>query len=387
MKIVSLETFPVRIPYRHSEESSIIDRDGVSDVIVRLRTDNGLVGWGESCTAADTSGIESALRAMAPFVVGRDPWQSEAIYRDVFTSGGWQFQAMTGNFAFAAIDMALWDLCGKECGQPLYRLFGGALRDEVDYFYYLRWGTPEEMAEQGRDGIERGYSVYYLKVGVNTRAEAAMLEALRSTVGPQAKIRLDANQSWSMPEARKALEDWHARFDIDFVEAPVSIDPIENMLDLRRPGLPSLCVNEGLWREADAMRIIKSRCCELPVFLELLGRLTAPLPHAEPPRASRGPVGVQAHPRRARSHRGGRTSHDAVRSQCVRRPSADRPVHDGRHPHRAHSDRRRPEMGPNRGAGIGRRGGRGQTGGLPRGVSARGRVRSVSPGRARLTSP
>jgi glucarate dehydratase len=61
----------------------------------------------------------------------------EAILRDVFVAGGWQFQAMTGNFAFAGIDMALWDLCGKACGQPLYRLFGGAVRDTVDYFYYL----------------------------------------------------------------------------------------------------------------------------------------------------------------------------------------------------------------------------------------------------------
>ena len=93
-----------------------------------------------------------------------------------------------------------------------------------------------------------------------------MLEALRSTLGPQAKIRLDVNQSWSLPQARKTLEDWHARFDIDFVEAPVSIDPIENMFDLRGPGLPALCANEGLWREADAMRIIKSRCCEYLCF-------------------------------------------------------------------------------------------------------------------------
>ncbi len=266
MKIVALETFPVRIPYAHREESAIVDRDGVSDVIVRLRTDDGLVGWGEACTAADTAGIDSALRAMAPFVLGRDPWQSEAIARDVFISGGWQFQAMTGSFAFAAIDMALWDLCGKACGQPLYRLFGGALREEVDYFYYLRRGTPEEMAAQGRDGIERGYSVFYLKVGVDARAERAMLEALRHAIGAEARIRLDVNQAWSIPEARNILRDWHACFGIDFVEAPVPIDPIENMLDLRRPGLPSLCVNEGLWREADAMRIIRSRCCEYLCF-------------------------------------------------------------------------------------------------------------------------
>ena len=82
---------------------------------------------------------------MRPIVLGRDPFDMEAIARDVFVAGGWQFQPMTGNFAFAGIDMALWDLCAKASGQPLYRLFGGAVRDEVDYFYYLNWGTPAEI--------------------------------------------------------------------------------------------------------------------------------------------------------------------------------------------------------------------------------------------------
>ena len=266
MKIANLETFPVSVPYTHDEVSSIIARGGVSDVIVKLTTDEGLVGWGESCTAADTAGIESAIRAMAPFVVGRDPWQTEAIARDVFVTGAWQFQPMTGNFAFAGIDMALWDLCGKACGQPLYRLFGGALHDEIDYFYFLHQASAEEVAAQGRDGVERGYSVFYLKVGVDAKAEEAMLEALRQAIGSDAKIRIDVNQAWSLPEAARTLADWHARFDIDFVEAPVPIDPLENMLDLRRPGLPSLCVNEGLSREANVVRVIKSRCADYLCF-------------------------------------------------------------------------------------------------------------------------
>ncbi|MDE0201908.1 MAG: mandelate racemase/muconate lactonizing enzyme family protein [Rhodospirillaceae bacterium] len=262
MRIAKLETFPVRVPYKHDELSSIVARSGVSDVIVKLTTDCGLVGWGESCTAADTAGIESAIRSMAPFVVGRDPWETEAIARDVFISGGWQFQEMTGNFAFAGIDMALWDLCGKSCGQPLYRLFGGALRDEVDYFYYLHWGTPDEVARQGRDGIGRGYAVFYLKVGRDTALEEDMLAALREAIGPDARIRIDVNQAWTLPEAHRTLLRWHARFDLDFVEAPVPIDPVENMADLRQPGLPALCANEGLWREADAIRIVQSRSCD-----------------------------------------------------------------------------------------------------------------------------
>jgi L-alanine-DL-glutamate epimerase-like enolase superfamily enzyme len=190
----------------------------------------------------------------------------DAIARDVFVAGAWQFQAMTGNFAFAGIDMALWDLCAKACGQPLYRLFGGTVRETVDYFYYLRWSTPEAVAEQCRDGVERGYTVFYLKVGVDAAAEAAMLAAVRRTIGPERKIRIDANQAWTVPEAAGLLADWHQKFDLDFVEAPVPIDPPELMLDLKRRVPVPLCVNEGLWREADAWRIIDSRCGDFLCF-------------------------------------------------------------------------------------------------------------------------
>ena len=113
---------------------------------------------------------------------------------------------MTGNFAFGGIDMALWDLCGKECGQPLYRLLGGAMRDEVDYFYYMEWGTPKEIEKQCKDGVARGYQAYYIKVGVDEQKEEAMLEALRGAIGPEGKLRIDVNQAYVLfrPQARES---------------------------------------------------------------------------------------------------------------------------------------------------------------------------------------
>lgn len=266
MKIVKLEAFPVRVPYKHLELSSLIVRGGVTDTIVKITADNGLVGWGECTRAADAAGIESAVTAMTPLLLGRDPWDKEAIMRDLYIPALWGFQPMTGNFAYAGIDMALWDLCGKECGQPLYRMFGGAMREEVNYFYYMVWGDEASIEAQGRDGVARGYTVFYLKVGIDIQAETAMLDALRRTIGPERKIRIDVNQAWTMPQAVRHLTAWHAAFDLDFVEAPVPIDPIENFLELKGRVSAPLCVNEGLWRTADAYRIIKSRCADYLCF-------------------------------------------------------------------------------------------------------------------------
>jgi L-alanine-DL-glutamate epimerase-like enolase superfamily enzyme len=266
MKIVSLETYPVSIPYSQTERSARVQRGGVSDVVVKLTTDTGLVGWGESCSGADTASIEAAVRSMAPFVVGRDPWDNEAIARDVYRTGLWDYRVQTGNFAYAGIDMALWDLCGKACGQPIYRLFGGALRQSVDYFFYLANGTPEELTAQCLRGVERGYSCFYLKVGVDERAEEAMLLAIRAAIGPERKIRIDANEAWSLPEATRLISRWHALVQLDVAEAPVRASPLGLMQALHDRTSVALCANEGLGSESDALRMIESGGADILCF-------------------------------------------------------------------------------------------------------------------------
>src|SRR4029078_145464 len=190
MKNIRLETWTLSVPYLHDEISSRVARSGVTDTIVRLTADNGLVGWGERTSGPNAASIEQAVLSFEPLLLGRDPWQSEAIARDFFKTALWAWRPPSGNFAFAGIAQALWDLGGKECGQPLYRLFGGALRDEVDYFYYLARGTPEAITRQGTLGVDRGYTCFYLKVGLDERAETEMLEALRAAIGPTRKIRV-----------------------------------------------------------------------------------------------------------------------------------------------------------------------------------------------------
>src|SRR5438445_8261266 len=147
--------------------------------------------------------------------------------------------------------MALWDICGQSCQQPLYNLFGGKVRERANYFYYLAQGTPAEIARQCRDGLARGFHVFYLKVGIDIEAEVEMVRALRETIGPKAKIRLDANGAWKVNEAVRNL----ARLDdylIDFIEEPVCQEPDAGMHGVRSRTPEEACATEGLWPVADA---------------------------------------------------------------------------------------------------------------------------------------
>ena len=258
MKIATVETIPVSVPYRHREVSSQVARDGVSDVLVKVTTAEGLVGWGESCCGADTASVEDALRAMTPFVVGRDPWNREAMRRDVFTHGLWQFRSGTGNFAWAGIDMALWDICGRACGQPLWRLLGGLQQKEATYFYYLARGTRESLEAQVLDGRAGGFEVFYLKVGIDDAADLEMVSVVREALGPGPRLRLDANGSWTITQALRNLRAM-GEHDIDFVEQPVRDHPVGQLAEVRARVGMAVCANEGLWSEADAYARIRAR--------------------------------------------------------------------------------------------------------------------------------
>ena len=263
--ITKLEFTPASIPYTHREASSRVNRDGVTDIVVKATTTDGLIGWGESCSGANVESVLAALRAMAPFVIGRSPWESESIRAEVFHRGDWAWRQPTACLAYPGVDMALWDICGKLCGQPLYRLFGGKLRDSANYFYYLSQGSNERIRSQCLDGVARGFTVFYLKVGVDIEAELEMVRTVRETIGPNRKIRLDANAAWTVNEALRnlALLD---RFRIDFIEQPVSQDPITNMQEVRARCPVALSANEGLWSPAEAYRQITGRTADVFCF-------------------------------------------------------------------------------------------------------------------------
>lgn len=136
----------------------------------------------------------------------------------------------------------------------------------VDYFCYLPGsGDENELEAACRDGVQRGYGVFYLKVGMDIDIDEARVALVRETIGPDRRIRVDANQAWTVAEATRNV----ARLDrhgLDFVEQPVAADPVDSMIELRRRSSVPLAANEGLWRVADAWEVISRRAADVLVF-------------------------------------------------------------------------------------------------------------------------
>ena len=264
MRVSRYDIRVANVAYQHRELSSQVARDGVTAGVLRLETDDGLVGWGEFCAGSDIASVVDAARAMMPFVLGGDPWRGEAMRRDAWHRGLWQFREGTANFAWAGIDMALADLCGQAAGVPVHALLGGALHDSLSYFWYLSGDDVDDLVAQARDGVSRGYDTFYLKVGRDEAMDIRRVYAVREVIGGR-RLRVDANGAWSVGEARRVLSRL-AEAELDFVEQPVRQVPRDLLKDLRAAVDVPLAANEGLWSEEQARERIESRVADVYCF-------------------------------------------------------------------------------------------------------------------------
>src|SRR5690242_11461184 len=132
--------------------------------LVKVTTDNGLVGWGETTLEGKPKSTVAAVEELADYLVGKDPlriehhWQQ--IYRSAFFRGGPVLMT-----ALSGLDQALWDIAGKHYGVPVYQLLGGPVRDRVRV--YAHWGIHDlteaslEVARMRLDWLrERGYTAF-----------------------------------------------------------------------------------------------------------------------------------------------------------------------------------------------------------------------------------
>ena len=188
MKIARIETVRVDVPlpgegFRPAWGPGLLQRTW-SNVLVKVFTDAGIVGY-----AAGHSLVSHIERSVAPYMIGRDPFALE-YHHQVLTNAGGPF----------FIDIALWDIIGKACGQPLYKLFGGHRTRVKAYAATCEVGTPERRAEDALRYLAEGFTALKLRLHNWTLAEDVVLvTAVRRAVGDRMAILVDANQTFSIP--------------------------------------------------------------------------------------------------------------------------------------------------------------------------------------------
>jgi L-alanine-DL-glutamate epimerase-like enolase superfamily enzyme len=256
MRITGLRPTPLAVPFREDELWAYGGRRGLVSVLVEVTTDDGVTGIGEAPAYPSTDIVLSVLRAIEPLVLGEDPFAIERISKRIDLIGTWHHVKATSP-AIAAVEMACWDIVGKVCGQPLVNVFGGRVRDAVEFFYYVSQKPPEDVAADGRRGAEQGFRTFYVKVGADKLSDdVERVAALRDGAGPDARIRVDANEAWSPAAAISAVAELE-RYGLELVEQPVSGRNLAEMAYVRGRLPVPLLANEASWTRYDQLDVIR----------------------------------------------------------------------------------------------------------------------------------
>ncbi|MCX6572291.1 MAG: dipeptide epimerase [Candidatus Aminicenantes bacterium] len=259
LKITDVEIFLFDIPLTSPFRIAIGEMKAANDLLIRIRTDQGVVGLGEACPFPPITGETQATNAAAArsirdMLIGKDPLAIDALLREIGPL------VHSNPSAVAAFDMALHDILGKVAGLPLFRLLGGTKNTfETDITTSL--DTLENMTAESKKYADMGYKTLKVKVGLDPDEDFARLSAIRAAIGHGVAIRIDANQGWTVPQAVYALRKMEP-LAIQFCEQPVLASDTAGLKAVRSQSPIAIMADEALFGPADAIKLIRAEACD-----------------------------------------------------------------------------------------------------------------------------
>jgi D-galactarolactone cycloisomerase len=265
MKIVEIRGFELRskLPCVQGNSTGFVDH--VSTFLVAIRSDDGIVGWGETWASPATA---SALirRHLAPPLLGRDPRDHGVIWPERVRQRGYDRRGNT-MMAISAIDLALWDATARAHDLPVWALLGGRLRDRVHAYasgpYFRTGDDPYAGFENEVEGyLREGYKATKLRLGTTPRADRAVCLAVRKAIGADALLMVDLNQGFSV---RTALDiaDSVAEAGIHWMEEPLPPDDLEGYRRFAAHAPFAVAAGEALAGSESFGDFIAARCIDV----------------------------------------------------------------------------------------------------------------------------
>ena len=202
--------------------------------MVELRTDDGLVGYGEALARSSLRSFVSLIEdLLAPIVVGQDPFEVERLWQKMLRV----FTGKTGGIflaAVAAVDIAIWDIMGKAVGQPIHRLLGSTGLNRIPvYASSVSWASDETAIAQTEAAVRRGFSMIKIKIGPPVEKAVARAKLIRKVAGDAVQLCADGNCAFDFDDTLRLA---HSLSDLDYfwLEEPMNIEDIDGYHRLRR---------------------------------------------------------------------------------------------------------------------------------------------------------
>lgn len=259
MKIVKVTHWMVRMPLTESIAWASGARSGATRLLVKIETDTGVVGWGETICLIET--VRAVFEnVVARLAVGYCVSQVERFGRHVL-GAGYYHHKRAAVMAIAAMEMAMWDALGKAAGQPLHVLWGGLWRERVPAAAYLFLSDPAACADKAAWFLDQGYGTFKVKIGFGERADYALLEAVRARIG-SAPLRADVNGAWRPGTAKRLLRRLEP-LDLAYIEQPLPLENLSGHADLRRSQSTPVALDESAYTLEDVAAIVRADAADV----------------------------------------------------------------------------------------------------------------------------
>jgi galactonate dehydratase len=241
-------------------------------VFVKVLTDAGIYGVGEATLEMRERTVETAIRELERYLVGRDPHDVEAFWHDAYRDAYWRGGPVLMS-ALASVEMALWDIKGKDLGVPVYKLLGGKVREHVPCYangWFAPAKTPEEFAAKARVAADAGYqglkwdpfgAAYRTLDREEFRAAMGCVAAVKEAVGDRVEVIIEGHGRFDVPAAvriGRAL----AEYDVLWFEEPIPPDNKEGLAEVRRRVEVPIAAGERVYSRWDFREFFRLGCAD-----------------------------------------------------------------------------------------------------------------------------
>lgn len=267
MKITKVETIRVKIPLKPERRmiSALGKHDESHYVIVRISTDAGIDGVGEATCSAIWSGetpwgTETVIEhVLGPAILHKDPREIAEIDKamDSLCNHNW--------FAKSALEMACWDIAGKDAGKPVYELLGGAHRD-LTFRCRFSMGAydPQRARRRSAELVQEGFHTIKVKVGRNVEEDLERVRIVREEIGPDRELYIDANCGWDAETAINAVQRMEEMgLNVAMFEQPTPDGDYAALARVRREIRPLVMADDICFNFIHAQELIRNECCDL----------------------------------------------------------------------------------------------------------------------------